>query len=580
MRKVILLSAAAVLLAGCGGTKPVADMRQLTEEFVYTSLKFSPVAATQVGYHQHEGVVLDELLDDYSPGAIDAQRKFYSGFRQRLDAIRPEQLTPEDRADFDILRGQTELALLDLDSVQNYRHNPTLYVELAGNALFSPSALEYAPKPERYRHIMARMGRLRALLDSAKQNLTDAPEIWTKVAQAENEGNIGLVDKTLREGAPAELRADYDRAAVPALAALREFGQWLKDDLSKRTSDWRLGGEKYLSKFRYTLGTGRDAAEVLAEAEADIMRVRKQMWDLALPLHKKMYPAHRDPVDLNLIVGEVLTKIANRHATPANYFADARRDLDETRRYVKGKNLLPLPGRDNLQVIETPEFMRGIYAVGGFNPAPALEPKLGAYYWLTPIPPAWPKARIESKLREYNFYSLKLLTIHEAMPGHYVQFEYANDVQPQARRILRGVYGNGPYIEGWAVYATEMMLDEGYLDGSPALRLTFLKQVLRLLANAVLDIRLHTTGMTDDQAMDLMVKKCFQETEEATAKLQRAKLSSCQLPTYYVGWRGWQQLRRDYQAKHAAAFKLGEFHEKALQPGSVPLPALRGLLGM
>jgi len=241
---------------------------------------------------------------------------------------------------------------------------------------------------------------------------------------------------------------------------------------------------------------------------------------------------------------------------------------------------LPLPVRDNLQVIETPEFMRGIYAVGGFNPAPALEPKLGAYYWLTPIPPAWPKARIESKLREYNFYSLKLLTIHEAMPGHYVQFEYANDVQPEARRVLRAIYGNGPYIEGWAVYSTEMMLDEGYLDGSPELRLTFLKQVLRLLANAVLDVRLHTAGMTDEQAIELMVKKCFQETEEATAKLQRAKLSSCQLPTYYVGWRGWQQLRRDYQAKLGTAFKLGEFHERALKPGSVPIPAARRLLGL
>jgi uncharacterized protein (DUF885 family) len=580
MRKAILLSATAVFLAGCGGTKPVADMRQLTEEFVYTNLKFSPVSATQVGYHQHDGVALDELLDDYSPGAIDAQRKFYSGFRHRLDAIRLEQLTPEDRADYDILRGQTELTLLELDSVQSYRHNPTVYVELIGNALFNPSSLDYAPKPRRYRHIIARLGRLRALLDSAKLNLTDAPPIWNTVAQAENDGNIGLVDKTLREGVPAELRAEYDRAAAPALDALRGFNQWLKDDLSKRTSDWRLGADKYAAKFRYTLGTDRPAAEVLAEAEADLKRVRKQMWDLALPLHVKMYPTHRDPVDLNLIVGEVLSKVADRHSTPASYFSDARRDLDETRRYVKDKNLLPLPARDNLEVIETPEFMRGIYAVGGFNPAPALEPKLGAYYWLTPIPPDWPKTRIDSKLREYNFYGLKLLTIHEAMPGHYVQFEYANDVQPQARRVLRGVYGNGPYVEGWAVYATEMMLDEGYLDGSPELRLTFLKQVLRLLANAILDIRLHTAGMTDEQAMDLMVKKGFQENEEATAKLQRAKLSSCQLPTYYVGWRGWQQLRRDYQAKQAAAFNLAGFHEKALKPGSVPLPALRRLLRM
>ena len=130
--------------------------------------------------------------------------------------------------------------------------------------------------------------------------------------------------------------------------------------------------------------------------------------------------------------------------------ADAKRDLAEAREFVKSKNLLTLPSRDNLQVIDTPEFMRGIYAVGGFNQAPALEPQLGAFYWVTPIPKTWPEKRIESKLREYNFYHLKLLTIHEAMPGHYVQFEFANDVEPKSRRVLRAVWGSGTYVEGWA----------------------------------------------------------------------------------------------------------------------------------
>ena len=252
--------------------------------------------------------------------------------------------------------------------------------------------------------------------------------------------------------------------------------------------------------------------------------------------------------------------------------ADARRDLDEARRFIHAKNLLKLPARDNLQVIDTPEFMRGIYAVGGFSAAPALEPQLGAFYWLTPIPKDWPKARVESKLREYNFYKLKLLTIHEAMPGHYVQFEYANDVQPKARRVLRSVFGNGPYIEGWGQYATEMMLDGGYLDNSPELRLTFLKEELRVLANAIIDIRLQTMGMTDQQALDLMMQQTFQEREEATAKLRRAKLSSCQLPTYLVGWRDWSRLRREFRGP------LNEFHQRALQEGAVPLPVLKRLL--
>jgi uncharacterized protein (DUF885 family) len=291
-----------------------------------------------------------------------------------------------------------------------------------------------------------------------------------------------------------------------------------------------------------------------------------------------MYPSHKDPVDLNLIVGETLARIAEKHATPDTYFADARRDLDEVREYVRAKNLLPLPPRDNLQVIETPEFMRGIYAVGGFVAAPALEPKLGAFYWLTPIPKTWPRQRIDSKLREYNSYSLKLLTTHEAIPGHYVQLEYANQVQPQGRRVLRAVFGNGAYVEGWAVYSTEMMLDEGYLDNSPELRLTFLKQQLRVLANAIMDVRLQTMGMTDQEAMDLMLKQTFQENEEATAKLQRAKLSSCQLPTYFIGWRDWRRVRDQYKQAKGAAFQLSEFHRQALAPGSIALPSLAGIL--
>jgi uncharacterized protein (DUF885 family) len=563
---------AAVFLWGCGGKTAVQSIPQLTDEFVYSTLAFSPSAASSAGYHQHSGVALDAQLDDFSAASIAAQNKFYREFRRKLSALKPEQLSPADHADFDILSDQTSLYLLELESIQSYRHNPTLYVELIGNALFAPYSLEYAPLPQRYRHLIARLHRVPTLLAQARQNLADAPEIWNRVAQEENDGTIGLIDKTLRTGAPAELKADYDRAAAPALKTLREFNRYLKNDLSKKTSDWRLGKERYAAKFRYSLGTDRPVEEVLAAAEADIKTVRRKMWDLSLPLHVKMYPTHRDPVDLNLIVGEVLNRIAEQHSTPQKYFADARRDLEETRQFVQAKNLLPLPSRNNLQVIETPEFMRGIYAVGGFNPAPALEPQLGAFYWLTPIPATWPRERIESKLREYNLYGLKLLTVHEAMPGHYVQFEYTNDIQPQSRRLLRGVFGNGPYIEGWAVYATELMLDQGYRNGSPELRLTFLKQVLRLLANAVIDIRLHTTGMTEQECLDLMTQRTFQEKEEATAKLQRAKLSSCQLPTYYVGWRGWQKIRQ------GSTLPLAEFHRRALSEGAVPLPVLERLL--
>jgi uncharacterized protein (DUF885 family) len=570
----LLLPLIMVFSLGCS-RNPAEKLAELRDELVYEQLALSPVTATQVGYHQHKGVNLDSLLDNLSQAELERQRQFFRRFRERLDgAVQPDQLAPEDRADYDLIRDQISLQLLELDEIQNWRHNPTVYVELIGNALFNPSILEYAPKPERYRQIISRLGKVPALLDQARQNLAGMPDIWRSVAIEENEGNIGLVDKALRAGVPAELRADYDQAAATALKALGAFNDYLKREVPSRQGDWRLGKDKYARKFRFVLATDRSPDEVLDAAEKDLKAVRQQMFEISLPLHHKMYPGHRDPVDLNLIVGETLARIAEKHATPDTYFDDARRDLSEVREFVRSKGLLPLPPRDNLQVIETPEFMRGIYAVGGFVSAPALEPQLGAFYWLTPIPKTWPRQRIESKLREYNFYSLKLLTIHEAIPGHYVQLEYANDVQPRGRRVARAVYGNGPYVEGWAVYATEMMLDQGYLEGSLELRLTFLKQVLRLLANAILDIRLQTMGMTDQEAMDLMLKQTFQETEEATAKLRRAKLASCQLPTYYVGWRDWHRVRDQYKQAKGAAFQLSEFHRLALAPGSIPLPAL------
>jgi uncharacterized protein (DUF885 family) len=570
---------ALALMMNCSGPTAGSSFDSLAEDFVYGTLALSPVSATQAGYHQHKGVALDEALDDYSTQGMRDQRQFYMDFRGRLDKWNAASLTPEQRADFEIVSDQITLGLLELDTIQNYRHNPTVYVELIGNALFNPLVLEYAPKPQRIRHIIARLGKIPTLLEQARQNLSGAPGIWTTVAMDENQGNIDLIDKEIRAAVPDDLRSDYERAAKPALESVRAFHDFLKNDLAKRNPvDWRLGREKYEQKFRYVLETDRKPDEVLAEAEADLKTVRARMLELALPLHRKMYPGKADPKDANQTILETLNRIAERHSTPETYMADAKRDLEEARNFVRAKGLLKLPPRDNLQVIETPKFMRGIYAVGGFNAAPALEPQLGAFYWITPIPTDWPKERVASKLREYNFYNLKLLTIHEAMPGHYVQMEYANDVEPRSRRLLRSVFGNGPYIEGWAQYATQMMLDEGLLDNSAELRLTFQKQELRVLANAILDIRLQTNRMTDQEALDLMMLQTFQEKEEATAKLQRAKLSSAQLPMYLLGWRGWIRVREQYKQSKGAAYKLSDFNERAIREGAAPLPQIAKLL--
>jgi uncharacterized protein (DUF885 family) len=585
---VLVLLASATALLSCSRRVPPGDFQKLTQEFVYTSLSFSPVTASGQGLHTSNGQDFDGQLDDESFAAVNKQREFLTSFHRRLEELDKNSLSPEDRADYDIVESQIGLGLFELDIAQGWRHAPQQYVELLGTALFNPLVLEYAPKEKRFRDIISRLRKIPVFLDQAKRALFAAPPVWIQVARQENDGNIDMIDHTLRPAAPAELKADYDSAAAAALDELRAFNLFLDRELPKRTRggtpDWRLGPQHYETKFKLALATDRSSDQVLADAETRLKQVRARMLELSLPLHAKWFAGHGGHADLkgedreNKVIREVLDHIAGSHSTEASYFDDAKKDLAQATDFVRAKNLLTLPPTGNLQVIPTPEFERGIYGVGGFDPAPVLEPQLGAFFWITPIPADWPKTRVESKLREYNFFNLQLLVLHEAMPGHYVQFEVASTIEPKTRRVLRGLFGNDPYIEGWAQYATQAMLDAGYLDNAPELRLQLLKQELRVDANAILDIRLQTNRMTDDQAMQLMERDTFQEHEEAVAKLQRAKLSSVQLPTYFVGWRDWLRVRDLARKTEGAKFNLHNFHDQVLREGAVPLPVLARLV--
>jgi uncharacterized protein (DUF885 family) len=511
-----------------------AEFEQLVDDFVFGTLALSPTNATGVGYHVHHGASLDDLLDDFSPAGIAASQSLLHDMEARIARFDGASLDAEQRADIDIMRDALGATRLELDEIQGYRHNPTTYVELLGDGLYTPYVLQYAPAPDRYRHIINRLHKVPELIRQAEANLQDSPELWNSVAREENEGNIALIDGTLRADCPSDARMRYDQAAAAAIAALQQFNHWLEDHLGERPSDWRLGKERYAKKFRLVLATGKTPEALLAEAEADLPKVQAEITRLAAPK----------------TVQQALADVARQHATVAGYMQSAKQALAAATAFVKSKDLLTLPSNANLEVIETPEFMRGVYSVGGFNSAPALEPKLGAFFWVTPIPSTWPQARIDSKLREYNDSGMQHLTVHEAMPGHYVQAEYANEVQPRSRRLLRNIFGNGPYVEGWAVYSQQLMAEQGYLGDTPGYRLTLQKQLLRVLANTILDVRLQTLGMTDAQALELMTRYTYQETEEASAKLQRAKLSSCQLPTYYAGYKGWLEVREHYQSQH------------------------------
>ena len=563
----------------------------LSDQFIKESLALSPTNASAAGYHKHldsktgKIIELDALLDDLSLDAIQKQRAFYVQWRERFHKETPvSSLNVEDAADWQLIDDQIGLGLLEFDKIQNYRHNPTGVVELIGNALFLPLTQGYAAKEVRIGHVLSRMKSIPAALQQVEAYLSDCDPVWVKTAVEENEGNIDLVENTVKDeiGADTALKAQYDQTAPATISALKDFSKWLQDDLGKRPSKltWRLGKESYDAKFKLVMETDVTPEQLLADAESNLKSVRAEMLQLALPMHKQMYADHSDHSDVsgrdreNLIIGEVLTKISDDHAKRDQLQQAVEADLESIKQFIREKKIVSLSPRENLKVIPTPPFMRGIYSVAGFHNAPPLEPQAEAEYWVTPIDPKTADAKAESKLREYNNYALKWLTIHEALPGHYIQFEHLNSIQPERRRLLRSLFANGAYVEGWAEYIAQVMMDEGFLNNDPRFRLVMRKIRLRLLSNTILDIKMQTMDMTDEQALDLMTKEAFQTQAEADGKLLRAKLSSTQLPTYYVGYREWMKVRQAYQAKAGKNFDMLKFHDMVLDQGPLPVPVV------
>jgi uncharacterized protein (DUF885 family) len=573
---------------------PNPTFDSLAAQFMYDSLALSPVNASQAGYHKivdsatGETIELDAMLDDLGPRGNQAQRTFYREWKKRFRDIDRNSLSKEQAADWQLISDQIGFSMLELDHIQSYRHDPTTYVELIGNAIFLPMTQSYAPEEIRMGHVLSRIEQIPRALEQARQMLASGAAIKTSTAIAENAGNIDLIKDEVKAAIPAgsPLEARYNAAAPKAIAALESFSKWLHDDYGHRksTTTWRLGKTLYAQKFSLLMETPITPQQTLASAESEMREVRADMLRLAEPMHKEMYPTHGNHADVegeareNLIIGEVLSRISDEHVKPADLQSHIESDLAGIVEFIKQKKIVDLGSRNNLKVIPTPPFMRGIYSVAGFHQPPPLEPAAEAQYWVTPIDPDTPPEKAESKLREYNNYTLKWLTIHEALPGHYVQFEHANGVQPESRRLLRAVLGNGAYIEGWAEYIAQVMMDDGFLDNDPEFRLVMRKIRLRVLANTILDIRLHTMEMTDKQAMELMTKQAFQTQAEAEGKLRRAKLSSVQLVTYYVGLHDWLALRKDYQAQAGASFTNAEFHDRALNEGPLPITLLRGIL--
>lgn len=563
----------------------------LASDFVFTSLAFSPASATQAGLHDWTDPYtgrrahLDSLLDSFSPEAIAKQRAYFVHVQSRLAALDRAHLDAQTQADYDVVANAAAFALFGITKERFHQYKPQMYAEDLGNTLFANISLEYADKNTRASDLTARVARVPAFLAVARRNLRATNDIYTKVALEETDGVSALIKDMgadFTRGTPSQAR--YAKVAPLAIAALASFQRFVKDSLPRRGAvDWRSGIGLFNAKWKYSLAVSLTPDEELKIAEDSMRRTRAAMLVLARPLHDRWFPAHKHEGDstavLNAIVSETLARIGNEHANRDSILQQAKADVAALTKVVRDQRTVSLDSFPNLQVIPTPEFMRGVYGVAGAVFAPPLNPNLATFFWVTPIPAAWTSDRADSKLREYNTYKMLDLTMHEGIPGHVVQGAYSNLLTPEWRRLLRSVYSNTPYVEGWAVYGEHVMMYDAHVDGGDPvkMKLTDLKGMLRIYTNVIIDIRLHTRNMPGDSAVAFMMRDAFQERPEAEAKLQRAQLDYVQLNAYFAGVEEWTRLRQDAQKRDGKSFNLCRYHDTVLLYGALPVPIIRRL---
>jgi uncharacterized protein (DUF885 family) len=463
------------------------------------------------------------------------------------------------------LRQQLKLERLEIEEAHDYARRCDAPLDTLGDVFFKMVAREYAPLDRRAADATARLAEVPRYLADARAQLTANVPEFRAAAKDDGDGVLEYLDQLPAAFAKSASAGELAKALPKARRAVQEYLAFVDGELARRPpSTFRYGKRLFDLRFGPYLQTDRSPAEVLAAAKKRMGEVKTEMARLAQAIVGK--PDIRAALDA----------VATDHPAPAQLFATVRDGLTRATAFVRAHKLMTLPTHDNLTVIETPPFMRSQLGVAAFDGAPPLQPTLGAFYYVTPFPHDWPQAKIDSKLREYNRWMLHILTIHEAMPGHYVQAEAANAVQPEWRRTLRSILAAGAYVEGWAQYAQEAMVRAGFDDGNPRLALTNGKMELRALANTILDIELQSGQLSDEQAMQLMTVDAFQERSEAELKLRRAKLSVTQLCSYFVGLEAWRGLRRDAEAR--PGFDLRAFHDRALGEGAVTLPTLKQLL--
>src|SRR5467141_1480112 len=574
--KVLITAGVSLLLSMLNGAATTQDdaFQKIAHDYIEQYLQANPEDATELGDHR-----FDSQLTDYSSDAQAKDLAAQKEFRDKLNAIDGSQLTGANNVDFRILKENIDYKIFQDEELNESEWNPLVYMQSLANSLYLLVARDFAPAEKRAPNLRQRMEKIPGVIAQAKANLQHPPRVHTETAIEQTQGAINLV----REGlAPLLDRAPQMKKELAPLqektaVALEDYKKWLEKDLLPRSDgDFRLGVDKFRKKLRFALASDLSMEEIMKRAQADLQQTQTAIYETALPLYKKYFPKADQPAlaDKKKTTAAVLNKLAEQHPDDNTIVSYAQKIVGEATDFVRSHNLVTVPDTP-LDVIVMPEFKRG-QAIAYCDASGPLEKNGKTFFAVAPTPNDWSKERKESFFREYNNYMIRDLTVHEAMPGHYLQLAHANEFH--APTLVRAVFQSGTFVEGWAVYCEQMMAEQGY--GGPEVKMEQLKMRLRVICNAILDQSIHAGNMSEKEAMDLMEKEGFQQEGEAVAKWKRARLTSAQLSTYSVGVSEQLDLRDRAKAKAGGSFDLKKYHDSALAFGSPPAKYVRELLGL
>lgn len=584
-----VLSVVIVGFAACTVIQPPPDFsnppsvsdktfEEIAQRYLAEMLPLTPVQATSLGEHR-----FDSQLDDVS---ADGQARRVGLARQLLAQIATlnlSQMSRQRQVDARLLKTQLEYVIWSAEELQDWRWNPLIYTDLAGNGIYLLMARDFAPLPARLHSVSGRLSELPRLLQQVRESLDPArvPRIHAETAVKQNTGVLNLIDElvvprlgTLPETQQAELKA----AIATARTAVAQHQIWLeKKLLPLAAGDFRLGAALYDTKLHFALDSSLSRQEIRATAQSELQRVRGEMYDISRAVlagrsDAPPLPVMPNPIEQQAAILAALELAYEQHPARNQVFETAQHAFTEATQFVKAHDLVTVY-EDPLQIIPMPEFQRGVALAYCDSPGP-LDKGQKTFFAVSPIPEDWSAEQVKSYLREYNTRSIYDLTLHEAMPGHYLQLTHANRYDSP----LRAVLASGSFIEGWAVYAEGMMVEEGFLNRDPLMHLIQLKWYLRVIGNALLDQAVHVDGLSREDALHLLMHDTFQQEREAAGKWVRAQLTAAQLPTYFVGSQEHRALRAEAQAAWGKEFTLKRYHDAVLSYGSPPVRYAREMM--